>query len=326
MPSGIILSSGSQGATQEDIQKVFEKHGLEVDQPEPVAAEIVEPKPEDFDSDEAFEKAQEEFEAKQEEAEAKREEEEQTEDEKEEEKQKRREALQHKPTRRQRAIEKATKPLVEELRKANERLAALEGKKKPEAEPEIKAPEAPQRDKFKTDAEYEDALFDYRYQLRRAKEQTEDARKNLEARLQENFTDYKTAVASFKKDHDDWDDVVNESVAISQPVYYAIVDLGGEGPAVSYYLGQHPEEAERLGKLTPYRAAIEVGRLADKLAKGEKPRTNASTERQPKPKPRTIPEPVKPVSTAATASTLSSRQAAEDRNFRAFKQAQRRGV
>lgn len=325
MPSGIILSSGSQGATQEDIEKVFADHGLEVDKPETIEVELVEPKRDDFESDEAFEKAQEDFEAKQDEAEQQREEQEDEQAQKEEERQQRREQQQKKPTRRQRAIEKATKPLVEQLRKANERLAALEGKGATTAQPEIKAPEAPKRADFKTDQEFDDAMFDYRYALRRAKEDAQAAQKSLETRLQENFTDYKTAVAAFKDEHDDWDEVVTKSVPISQPVYYAIVDLGAEGPPVSYYLGQHPEEADRLAKLTPYRAAIEVGRLADKLKKGEKPAERSGAERPTRTRPR-IPDPVRPVSTAATSSTLTSREAAQKGSYKDFKAAQRRGA
>jgi hypothetical protein len=87
---------------------------------------------------------------------------------------------------------------------------------------------------------------------------------------------------------------------------------------VTYYLGHHPEEIDRLAQLTPYRAAIEVGRLADKLSKGEKPERKAT----PRPRP-VIPEPVKPVRTAAAASTLTSAEAAKNRDFKAFKQAQR---
>lgn len=324
MPSGIVMSSSSVGATQEAIEKVLTANGHEPDKPEVAAP--VEPKLEDFESDEAFEKAQEEFEAKQEEHE-------EEEDDKAE---KERLAALPKKSRRQRAVEKATKELKDELRKTQDRLAALEGKGGPEKKETAAAPAAPKSPKradFATDAEYDDALFDYRYQVRRAKEQTEDARKqaeesqkSLNEKMEQNFTDYKASVLEFKEEHEDWDEVVSDKVHISQPVYYAIVDLGEDGPPVTYYLGQHPEEIDRLAGMTPYRAAIEVGRLADKLTKKPTRARDGEAERTKKPAPKRIPDPVRPVSTSATSSALTSREAAQNRNFKAFKAAQRKGA
>jgi hypothetical protein len=170
-------------------------------------------------------------------------------------------------------------------------------------------------------------MFDYRYKLRREKEAAEEAKKSLNTRLEQNFTDYKTAVLTFKDKHDDWDEVVDQSIAIPEAVYYAVVDLGKEGPAVTYYLGQHPELLEELAELTPYRAAAEVGRLAEKLNPKAARKAAKDAGEKPKPKLRTkIPEPVTPVSTSATTSTMTSRDAAKARNFRAFKAAQQRGA
>jgi hypothetical protein len=305
MPTGIIMASSSIGAKQEDIEKVLTANGLEPDKP--AVVEPVEPKREDFQSDEEFETAQEEFTTNQE---AAREEEEEK---------KEREAEAARPrklTRREKAVEHATKKLQDDLRAANERLAALEGKK-PAAAPELKAPK---REDFKTDEEFEEAKFDYRYKQRRAKEEHENAQKTQQQRLQETLTSYQTSVADFKEDHDDWDEVVNQKIAIHESVYLAIMELKN-GPQVTYYLGKHPAEATRLAEMSPLSAAMEVGRLADKLKGGQKP---AEGERTPKPKPR-LPEPVRPISTAASASTLTSADAAKSGNFKAFKAAQRAG-
>lgn len=328
MPSGIILSSGSEGATQADIEKVLEKHGYEA---EKTAAqeteELVEPKREDFKSDEDFEKAQEEFEAAAEEA---ADEAEKAAEKKEEERQARQEER-HRPSRRQRAVEKATADLKKQLEEANSRLKALEAGKKPGEEVKVQAPKAPKREDFPQgadgDAKFDEAMFDYRYQLRRAKEQAEAQQNTLKARLEKNYTDYQDAVAAFKEEHDDWEKVVGQSIAIPEAVYYAIVDLAADGPRVTYYLGQHPEKLDALAEMTPYRAAIEVGRIADQLKGGRKPATEAGAERRRITRPkRNIPEPVRPLSTSATTSTLTSRDAAAKGDFKAFKQAQRRGA
>lgn len=317
-PSGIILSSGSQGATQEAIEKVLTDHGYEPDKPETKTEEAaVEPKRDDFDSDEAFEKAQEEFDAKQTET---------AEKEEEEEEQKREEQERRHPklTRRQRAVDKATKDLRDQLQKANERLAVLEGKS-PKTEA-AKQPEAPKREAFKTDAEFDEAMFDWRYKMRRAKEQTDAAITAQNDRLKENWEGYQAQVAEFRETHDDWDEVVNQPLPIHESVYLAVQEQEN-GAEVTYYLGKHPDYARKLAEMTPLSAVMEVGRLAERLrAKTGAPnRSEAGSGEKPKPRAR-IPEPVKPVSSSATSSTLTSREAAQKRDFRAFKAAQRKGV
>jgi hypothetical protein len=317
MPSGIILSSGSQGATQEAIEKVLTDNGLEPDKPAAAAENDApaEPKRDDFKTDEEFELAQEDFEVQQQEREAREEEEE---DEP--------EAARAKPlTRKQKAIAKATRSLEEKNRKLEERLAALEKGEKPgaaaAAEPTIKVPK---RDDFKSDAEFDEAMFDYRYQVRRAKEANDAAQRAQNDRLKQNHENYVAAVGEFKETHDDWNDVVNQKIPITESVYLTIQELEN-GPAVTYYLGKHPAYAEKLAGMSPLAAVVEVGRLSDRLKTGtRRTEREADGAAKPKPKPR-IPEPVKPVSTAATASSLTSAEAAKKRDFRAFKAAQRAG-
>jgi flagellar motility protein MotE (MotC chaperone) len=322
MPTGIILSSGSVGAKQEDIEKVLRANGYEPEKPEAAAAaEVAEPKREDFASDEAFEAAQEEHEAEKAAAEEQAAETAEEKAEREEQERENKKPL----SRRQKAIERATRELREENRKLAERLAKVEGKEKPELG---KEPEAPKRENFKSDAEYEDALFDHRYKLRRTKEALEEQKKAYEQRLAANFEDYKTSAAEFREKHDDWDEVVNSSVSLPEAVYYAIVDLGKDGPRVTYHLAKNRDLIDTLAEMTPYRAAMEIGRLADKLKpgsrSGQKPAEAAGAARTPNPKPR-IPAPVEPVRSAARSSTLTSAEAAKQRDFRAFKQAQRAG-
>lgn len=303
-PSGIILSSGSQGATQEAIEKVLTENGYEPDKPAVEAP--AEPKREDFESDDAFEVAKEEHAVKAAEVE--------------EEGATREEERKAKPSRKQRAIDKATRDLQEENRKLADRLAALEGGKKPAAQAKI---ETPKREDFQTDAQYEEAMFDHRYRLRRAREEHDNAQKALTDRLKENFENYRSQVDDFKEEHDDWDEVVNQSIPIHESVYLAVQEQEN-GAQVTYYLGKHPDYARKLAEMSPLSAVMEVGRLAERLKTGARPPREAGTGAQQKPKSR-IPEPVKPVSTSATTSSLTSAEAAKGRNYKAFKTAQRAG-
>lgn len=321
-PTGIILSSGSQGATEEAITKVLTDNGLEPLKAEPEATpgELVEPMPEDFDNDEAYEKAKEAFDkalADHEEQEAEREE---------------KQAGSDKPklTRRQKAIERATRDLKEENRKLQERLAALEsgaGGKKPAKEAAQPKLEAPKREAFKTDEEFEDAKFEYRYQLRRQKEQSEESLKQAQARVKEVEETYRSNVNKFREglEVDDWDETLNQSLPLHDAVVFSIAELEN-GPQVSYYLGKHPDFTKKLATLSPYSAVMEVGKLAASLAgkqktgAGNRPEAGAGARSKSRVR---IPAPVRPVNSSATNSTMTSREAAQQGNFRAFKQAQR---
>lgn len=318
MPSGIILSSGSQGATQEHIEKVLADNGYEAEKPGAEApAELVEPKREDFKTEEEFNAAVDAHEAeleKREDAEEQK---------REEEERKRLERL-PKKSRRQRAIEKATKDLEAENRWLKEQLQGKGGEGKKTAEPApVEELKAPKREDFKSDEEFEEAKFQYRYKKQRQQEQTEDSKKAIESHQREMLANYAAAKAEIKEEHDDWDDVMKEfgESPVSSSVYVTILSLE-EGPRVSYYLAKHPDELEKLNAMFPDQATREVIRLHDRL-KTKTPAANGTSER-PKPRPR-LPDPVRPVSTAATTSTLTSRDAAKSGNYSAFKRAQRAG-
>lgn len=307
MPSGIILASSSQGATPEAIADAFEKNGFERPELPTEKTEPVELKREDFDSDEAFEQAQAELEAKAEEAE----------EQEEIERQKKQEEKHPKLSRRQRAVAQATKQLQDELKAAKDRIAALEGKTS-EAKEE---PKAPRREDFKTDEEFEEARFQYRYKLERAKEQTTEAQKAMEEHQKSMLANYVAAKDEIKEEYSDWDEVLEEfgNSPVSQSVYMTILGLE-EGPRVSYYLAKHPDYLEKVNAMFPDAAMREVIRLHDRLKAGSGARENSKPKTRAK-----LPEPIAPVSTSATSSTLTAREAALKRDFRAFKAAQRAG-
>lgn len=299
MPTGIILSSGSQGATKEETEEVLRKHGYEVDAPEPA---------ENKEKEETPAKAATEEEKK-----------ENGEPENKKEKDNEPEHL----SRRQKAVQKATEQLRKDLQEANRRIAELEkggksGKEEREVEPEEE--KAPKREDFPDEDSFNEALFDWRYEQRRKKEQEIAAQKEQEDTLKANWEGYRSKVAEFKEDHEDWDEVVNQPIPIQESCYLAIHELEN-GPAVTYYLGQHPDEAKAIYKKSPLAAIMEIGNLSERL-KPKPAKRDAGEERAPA--PRKTPEPVTPVSTAATTSTSTSKDAALKRDFRAFKAAQRK--
>lgn len=332
----VVLASASPNATEEDIQKVFDKHGLEREAPEPKekeeAAVVVtetpaEPNRDDFENDEEFEAAQAEFEEAKEAAAAKELEEE--------------EKKAPRLSRLQRRVQRETAKLRQEaddLRREVEELKKGKG-----AQPEAKEKAAeenprPKRDDFKSTEEYEDALLDWGTKQAIAKREAEAAEKSAkeaaeaeQKQLEANYENYREQVEEFKDTHDDWDEVVNrEDVPMHKAVQLALLELPN-GAELTYYLGKHTEFAEKLAEMPPLSAVAEIGILSRKLQSesGRKPRPSGPAtawggEPRTATKPK-APEPVRPVRTGTTLSSMTSRDAAKNGDFAAFKRAQRQG-
>lgn len=318
MPDGIILSSASPGATKEAVEKVLSGRGLEVDKPaaEPTqTTEAAEPKRDAFESDEDFAVAHEEWTVKQ--AAGAAETEDEDEDDPAEKPQKK-----SKLTKRFEKFEKkVTGPL---LKKIEELTAKLEGKGEPK-EKQTAEPKRPVRADFKSDEEYQDALIAFGVDKATKEKAAKEAADAQAKQLTEIATSYRANVEAFKEEHDDWDETVNQNLPMHTSVQLAIMEQEN-GPEVIYYLGKHPEYTKKLAGLTPLSAVMEVGRLSDKLKAGSgKPGPGTGREETPKPPKPKVPAPVQPVSTAAVTSTLTAKDAAKNRNFKAFETARRAG-
>jgi hypothetical protein len=313
MPSGVILSSASPGATKEAVEKVLAGAGLEVEKPEEDTAAVVqEPKRDAFETDEEFEAAHVEWQDKQKEPEAK------GGDEEEEEEQPPKKLSKFK-----KRISRIVAPLERENQELKARIKALEkGGKKEEPKP-VENPR-PKRADFTTDEEYEDALVAWGTAKAIADQAAKDAQKEENERLGQNLQNYRAQVEEFKEEHDDWDEVVNQDIPMHVGVQLAIMEQEN-GAEVVYYLGRHPEYAKKLAEMTPLSAVMEVGRLSARLTAGSgSPGSGAGHGDTTKNKSR-VPPPVRPVSTAATSSTLTSRDAAAKRDYKGWKAAVRQG-
>ena len=56
-----------------------------------------------------------------------------------------------------------------------------------------------------------------------------------------------------------------------------------EGPEIAYYLGNHPEEAERISKLVPQLQLVELGKIVARLTPTDKPKTVSAAPAPGKP-------------------------------------------
>lgn len=102
----------------------------------------------------------------------------------------------------------------------------------------------------------------------KAEQQKQDQTRRFEA-VRDTFNERK---ATFEADHPDFEDVVyQDDVKISPPMSQAILEAE-DGPAIAYYLGQNPEVAERLSKLSPAQAVYEIGKISTRISNPPKPK------------------------------------------------------
>jgi len=192
----------------------------------------------------------------------------------------------------------------------------------------------PKRADFKTDEEYDDALWDWRQEKKAAA----DRQATAQAELKSRFDTFVSAKEQFKEEHDDWDDRVETmrklDVRIPDPVVHAIIDANR--PDVLYHLSGDPDLCKKLCAMTPYQSVIEVGRLAASLDAKNPPRsmgkakvatkeatpagTETATTTVKKAPPKT--RPITPVSGAGT---KGGSRSLDEEDYQAFKERRENG-
>lgn len=150
---------------------------------------------------------------------------------------------------------------------------------------------------------FEESRDEY-YEKKLAWELRQNEAKTQQKTVQQQIADdWATRVAEAKGKYSDFEQVAfSEDVPMSNAMMNAIVKhkLGAE---IAYELGQNPDEAERIAKLEPVDAVMEIGvigsRIANKSAAAEK-----EEEEEPAPAAASrAPKPPSPVRRGAAANT-----------------------
>jgi hypothetical protein len=95
-------------------------------------------------------------------------------------------------------------------------------------------------------------------------------------------------IETFRAEHEDFEKLVfDPNLKISETMVGVLMD-SDRGPEVLYYLGKHPEEADRISGMSAFAAARELGRIEERLNKGES--QPAPVKKVPK-----APAPIRPV-------------------------------
>jgi hypothetical protein len=149
------------------------------------------------------------------------------------------------------------------------RLAALERGDKPAARqaddgPAIAdLPNKPKRIDFKDEEKYVESLI----QWTKANEDNREAVAEEQARMQKVFDAHRERLIVARETHDDWDAVAKaaEHMILQPSVDLAIREMENSAE-VLYYLATHPEEYEKMSKLTPLMQVGQAVRISDRLA------------------------------------------------------------
>lgn len=157
-------------------------------------------------------------------------------------------------------INELTRQFRQEQRRADalERLVTVSTQNPPQD-----GAEKPQLEKFDTYDAYVEALTDWKVDQRLQSRASEGASKAADSIR---TASWEAKVEAVSASIPDYATIVGTSeVPIADHVADALMD-SAKGPEVAYHMAQHPEIADRLNKMTPVKAAIEIGRLETQLA------------------------------------------------------------
>lgn len=197
---------------------------------------------------------------------------------------------------RKKPINERISKLVEQRRQESERANAAETRAR-ELEAQLEAlktagkpldpGDKPERTKYASDEEYQDALADWKADQRIAKRERERAEAQARAEFEEIESNWTKQVEKIKAEIDDYEEVISEAnIPISDVLSIALKEHP-EGAELLYFLAKNPDEARRLSRMRPVGAIRALDSLARELSAPE-------AEPEP-PKTSKAPEPISPV-------------------------------
>jgi len=168
----------------------------------------------------------------------------------------------------QKRLDELTRRIHEE-RSEKERLIGLLESRQP-----VDSGNAPDRGDFENYEDYLEARAEYKAEQKINKvlaDRDDKVRKSQEQDRQGKMADswaQKTDTA--RERYPDFDAVtMRDDITVSQQMAQAMLAMD-DGADIAYYLGKNQNEAERLAKLDSISVAIEIGKLASKIATLEK--------------------------------------------------------
>lgn len=160
--------------------------------------------------------------------------------------------------------------LAEDLRQANERIAALERGNQPEKPTATGANGAPTQDQFESHAEWVEALTDWKLEQKLAE-------RDQKAQVQKVTQSWEEKKEAARKELDDFDEVLAD-METPAPVVVAVMAESEHSAKIAYYLGQHPDELKKINQMAPPAAALAVARIEAGFTKVDPPTPKPTTK------------------------------------------------
>lgn len=173
----------------------------------------------------------------------------------------------------------------------------------------------PQKDKYATVEEYDDAMFDWKYEQRRIKERAEENKSKVLTEYQTKSLEHKARIEKLEADHDDWDDVKDnlKKAPVSVALEQLVLDAGELSAEIVYELAKNPKLLNDICKMPYGQAAKAIGKIEARLEKAaDSPVKKETKTAAPKP-----PTPVRTKGSAAPKgykSTMSQKEYESWRN------------
>jgi hypothetical protein len=139
----------------------------------------------------------------------------------------------------------------------------------------------PKLEQFEKVEDYVEAVTDWKWktaQQTQARQYEEQRIKQVQSEVQAKAQ----SVFELAEQDPEFDNEVFESLPVSDPMAYAIMD-SDIAPKLMVYLQKNPDEVDRIAKLSPARQAAEIGKMEAKLSMPVKVKTSNA------------PAPIKPV-------------------------------
>ena len=149
---------------------------------------------------------------------------------------------------------------------AERKAAELEAKYNPPKKVEDLGPE-PQPGQFSDVSEYSKALKEWTSESTKIEVVREQQEKSAKEQHERVISTWKERLAAAQKELPDFaDKIAAAQVKVSDQVRDALLE-SEVGPKILYHFAEHPEEAERIGRLTVGGALRELGKLEARLEK-----------------------------------------------------------
>jgi hypothetical protein len=164
----------------------------------------------------------------------------------------------------------------------------------------------PKRENFESDEKYRDAMVEWRVE-KKFKEKEAEVKQSIEQQRQQQIVEEaKARMAKALELVPDYQQVLDDGDAPLPDYLCGYMQESEMIAELAYHFAKHPEVLERLGKLTPARALVEVGKIESKLQPFAKSEAKEPKSDGPEPSTETGTLPSKTRATAPVITPLNT--------------------